>query len=144
MSATLAIHSMAGLDDVALNCFRDDGPRATCTLRPDDPPGDRFWHCETHWNAVALSSNVQVGDVSWLKAALLEKSDRYVPDTIGTVEELLSGPVVMTQDLVRQVDTAFELPNNSTYPIHPGVRDVVRSFLEGCAERGERVFTVSW
>ena len=85
---------------------------------------------------------MHVGEVSWLKAAIFEDPETFVPDTIGKISELLPDFHTITPELIEQFDAAFELPNTSSYGIKTAKRERVREFLEKHA--GEQAFTVSW
>ena len=97
------------------------------------------------------TSAVWVGEVSWLKAALLGNAEAYIPDTVAEVYEIIGEeqPTV-TEELIEKVKEAFRLPNKTAqenggycgegYSL-ANVNDVVK-FLE--KHIGWKAFTVSW
>ena len=90
------------------------------------------------------SPQIAVGEVSWLKAALLENSQTFVPDTIGAISEILDEPTRVTPEIIEKVTQAFDLPNHSDYPIpHPGLKraQVRRSLTD---HQGHYAFIISW
>lgn len=56
-----------------------------------------------------------VGQVSWLKAGLMDDSDLYIPGAIRAISNMLSEPRVLTLGLLGQMMVAFNLPDRSIY-----------------------------
>lgn len=84
---------------------------------------------------------VHVGEVSWLKAALTEDPDTYVPDVVQAVSDIVGEDLPVIDDaLISRVAGAFDVPNRTEYSVSDG-RAVVAWLHE---HRGERVFTLSW
>lgn len=85
--------------------------------------------------------NVWVGEVSWLKAALFEDDDTYIPDPIGKLSELIDdGVTTIDEKFITMVEKAFGHPNQTDYSI-ANVTEVVEFLREHI---GKRIFAVSW
>jgi hypothetical protein len=84
---------------------------------------------------------VWIGEVSWLKAALTEDEKKYVPSTVGAVEEAIGEDLpVLDDSLIERILAAFKLKNKTNYRL-ANPREVKR-FLQ--KHKGKKVFTVSW
>ena len=163
MSAEMHIHIDTGLDDAVFRCHLNNylGSQYCGLWSQVDNYGrcleqDGNYAC-WHSHVVIETPDVLIGDVSWLKAMFLPPEDggesEYVPSTIGRISELLdeqpvANPAVdpvsfptITPELIEEVDRAFDLPNESVYPIE-GKRDEVRAFLT--EHIGKRAFCISW
>lgn len=139
MAADMHIHVLEGVTEDDLRCFNAH------TL------GSKYFNlnrreCDTnydcrHWRAVLDSAQIWVGEVSWLKAMMLEATETYVPAAVGKIRELIGEDLpVIDDDLIAKVREAFESTNDTSYSI-ADVDDIVR-FLE--VHRGKKVFTISW
>lgn len=96
---------------------------------------------EETWEIVSKSPNIHVGEVSWLKAALLGENDRYVPDPIQAVSDIITDDLpVIDDELIERVRAALSLENKTGYGVSPP--DRVVAFLQ--EHKGKRAFTVSW
>lgn len=85
--------------------------------------------------------NQWVGEVSWLKAALFEDNETFIPDPIGKVNEIIGEDFPMIDDvLIASVREAMTMPNSTSYTLVSG--DEVVRFLED--HKGKRAFTISW
>jgi len=87
-------------------------------------------------------SDVWVGEVSWLKAAIFEDSKKYVPDLIEKVSELIFCDefILITDELIAKVEEALSVENSTSYRVSS--EEKVVSFLK--KHKGERSFTISW
>lgn len=56
-----------------------------------------------------------VGQVSWLKAGLMDDGDLYIPGVVRAINAMLAEPRVLTPGLRGQMMVAFNLPNRSIY-----------------------------
>lgn len=114
-----------------------------------------YKEAELNWREdyklVGGSPKIWVGEVSWLKAALFEDGDSYIPSAVATVSDLIGEELpIVDDDLIAGVRQAFDLPNNtakeggvmSGQGYHLAKADEVVAFLE--QHKGKRVFTVSW
>ncbi|MDF5756594.1 hypothetical protein [Spongiactinospora sp. TRM90649] len=139
MSADLYIHAMSGVTEEDLECFfsssfgsRWENRSQACTRPP---------RC-AHRQAVSDSPSVWIGEVSWLKAALLEDSG-YVPEPVEAVTKMIGEHLpVLDEDLRAGLLRAIAVHNQraANYRV---VRDesVVGWFDK---HMGARLFTVSW
>ena len=147
MAADLHIHVTHKIDEEAMQCFFS----STIGSKYYIDGWDDVRHCEEyrknfdckHNRIISDSRNIHVGEVSWLKAALFQDSDEFVPETVGQVADLIGDGVEITEDLVENIDKAFELPNKSIYDIDlERKRKQVVSFMRDYI--GYHAFTVSW
>jgi hypothetical protein len=87
------------------------------------------------------SPNVWVGEVSWLKAALFEDEEAFVPDAVAEVYEIIGeGLPVIDDALIEKIRTALGAQNRTGYNVTDP--DPVIRFLE--QHRGKPCFTISW
>lgn len=85
--------------------------------------------------------NVWVGEVSWLKAALFDDAEKYIPAAVETIAGLICDDCpVIDDDMISAVHAAFKVENGTSYGISEG-NDVI-DFLN--KHKGERAFTISW
>ena len=90
---------------------------------------------------VMKTKSVEVGGVSWLKAAVTEDNDTYVPLTVKTVLDLIGEDLpVLDEELLNKILEAFDEPNTTTYSLNK--KQKVEKFLK--ENMGKRLFTVSW
>lgn len=96
----------------------------------------------TAFSVIADTPNVNVGEVSWLKAALTGESDTFVPSAVGKVQALIdsSGDATITDELIEQVQAAMQLTNDTGYDVSDGNKII--EFLQ--QHKGKQAFTVSW
>lgn len=94
------------------------------------------------WRLVTNSPNIHVGEVSWLKAAVLEGGpDEFVPQAVSAVQEIIGEDLPsIDDDLIAKVREAMRLPNQTSYEMTG--ENAVLSFL--AEHKGKRAFTVSW
>jgi hypothetical protein len=92
-------------------------------------------------NKVLELPHINVGEVSWLKAAVTGDSGEFVPDPISQVSDLVNEEhPVITDDLIDGVEAALYRKNNTSYDVSkPGP---IVEFLR--QHKGKRAFTVSW
>ena len=96
--------------------------------------------CE-HWRRIEGTSNEWIGEVSWLKAALLEDEETYIPSTVQQVAGVIGEDWPVIDDaLIEKIRQAFTAENKTNYSLAEAPK--VLAFLED--HRGERAFTVSW
>ena len=139
MAADLHIHVMEGVTEDDLRCMNAH------TL------GSKYFNlgrraCDTdydcrHYRAVVDSPQIWVGEVSFLKAMLLEDTETYIPSVVQKIVNLIAEEQpVIDDDLIAGVRAAFDNPNETTYSVADV--DEVIAFLE--LHRGKKVFYVSW
>lgn len=94
--------------------------------------------------AVALISetpNVWVGEVSWLKAALFEDDETYIPNVVQAVSDIIDENLpVIDDELISKIEQVFTNGNKTSYEISSPTE--VIEFLK--KYKGLRCFTVSW
>ena len=147
MAADLQIHIADALTDDDLRCFFSshldsswfdwDGFKEGKPVRNE---------CEepfcAHWDAFHDTPSTWIGAVSWLKAALTDDTERYVPGTVERIAAMIDdrATVVIDAEFITEVGKAFEAPNNTYYSLAD--RDGVVAWLE--SHKGSRVIDVSW
>ena len=84
---------------------------------------------------------VWVGSVSWLKAAILQDAETFIPNSVGKIHEIIGEEFPVIDDaLIAKIKEALMIPNQTDYEI--GSADDVLNFLE--EHKGEKAFTISW
>ena len=85
--------------------------------------------------------DVWVGEISWLKATLLENVEKYVPSTVGQVDDIIGEELPeIDMVLMAKIEEAFNSPNETTYRL--AKKNDVLKWLS--SNKGKRVFTISW
>ena len=141
MSASMHIHSDSYISEEAIKCVMGN-TIGSKYFGYKCPLERKYGLCEKHYDDVANSDQVTVGDVSWLKAALFE-DDKYIPDTIGTINDILHDVPFLTERMAKEIDAAFGLDNESIYEnTDESVRERVKEFCK--RNIGSLVFTISW
>jgi hypothetical protein len=101
--------------------------------RQDAEDAARHWvfkSCDMTW----------IGEVSWLKADLMEDSNTYIPQTVMLVSDAIGERIpTLTPALADQIMGAFTQPNATSYRVADP--DNVRVWLD--RHMGWRLFTVS-
>lgn len=101
-------------------------------------------HTCSHHEKISNTPNIWVGEVSWLKAALYDDSETFVPSPIAKVSEIIDeknkGKALVTDEFIDDIRKALTLSNITGYTIS-NAKDVVK-FLK--KYRGKYVFTISW
>jgi hypothetical protein len=140
MSADLHIHiKSAEVTDEVLRVFFASTLGSKYFAIGDYNPEHLRW--PQAYDIVAASPNVWVGEVSWLKAALFEDGDRFVPSPVQKIHELIGENLpVLDQALYQQLLDALRLPNQTSYLVEND--HAVAKFLQ--AHFGAQLFTVSW
>lgn len=139
MAADLSIHVMLGVTEDDLRCFNAN-TLGSKYFNLNGPKCRKAYDCR-HYRAVVDSPQVWVGEVSFLKAMLLEDTETYVPSVVQKVVNLIAEEQpVIDDDLIAGVRAAFENPNETAYSV-ANVDEVI-TFLE--LHRGKQIFYVSW
>ena len=85
--------------------------------------------------------NIWIGEVSWLKAALFEDSDKYVPGPVEQIVEIIGEDFpTITEELIVKVEAAFYAPNTTKYEV-AREEDVVEFLRQ---HKGKKVVTITW
>lgn len=102
--------------------------------------GSQEW--DEAYDKVAGTPRVWIGEVSWLKASLLGDAERYIPDAVQRVTDIIGEDLPVIDDhLIAQIEQAITLPNHTAYRVVSDPKEVVE-FLR--RYKGKRCFTVSW
>jgi len=96
------------------------------------------------WALVTSTPNVWVGEVSWLKAALFEDEEKYVPGPVAKVFDIIDEHLPMIDDaLIEQIREALRVENTTSYSVNSEVtNNEVINFLQ--KHKGLRCFTINW
>ena len=136
MAADLYIHVLEDVSEEGVakfhrNCIGSKFSGTPCT--------DEEWH--DLYSRLGETPRVWVGEVSWLKAALFEDPDTFIPDPVLKVSEVVGEDFpVITDDLIERVEDALEVDNRTSYSVSKP--EPVVKFLQG--HKGKRCFTISW
>lgn len=137
MAADLHIHIFDGITEDDLRIFFSNtvGSKYFNLFGTDE---DRDYKIH---DKIANTPNIWIGEVSWLKAALLEDSDRFVPSTVERINTVIGEDLpILTEELIAEILKSFELENKTNYNL--AKREDIEKFLD--ENKGKRVFTVSW
>lgn len=100
---------------------------------------------------VGDAPSVWVGEVSWLKAALLGDDESYIPEAVEAVNSIIGEDLpVVDDEMIEKIRAALCLSNRTTRPggVHGGAGYGVSEPRDVCAfleqHRGKRAFTISW
>ena len=92
------------------------------------------------YDKFANTPRICVGEVSWLKAAIMDDEDTFVPNSVARIAELLQDVPVLTLDLLDEIKEALQFENTTSYSTSS-----TGSIIEFLQEHiGKRVFTISW
>lgn len=147
MAADLHIHVFADddLTEEDLKCFFHNtlgskwGPSSFASIFDEEPCENKF-KCE-HGKRIHKTKYIWIGEVSWLKAALLEDGKTFIPETVGEVSDIIGEELpIITDDLIERVKKAFDLPNITGYSLAK-VEDVLKFLTK---HKGKKAFTISW
>lgn len=112
------------IDDVSLNEIDSVQDFRRVPLRYDE-------------DAVYNAPGTYIGEVSWMKAAIFENSERYIPTTVELISALVGKNLPeITDEFIDEVRKAFDEPNTTSYGLAD--RDTVIAFL--AEHKGSRVF----
>lgn len=93
------------------------------------------------YDRIANGASIWVGEVSWLKAALLDDAGTYIPDVVDHVQTVVGEDFpAVTEDLIAELRKGFVLPNSTSYDV--SAWEKVETFLR--EHMGQQLFTVSW
>lgn len=94
---------------------------------------------------IVETPNVWVGEVSWLKGALFDNPDKFIPSAVEAVYDVIGEELpVIDDELIAKIHESLNLDNNTSYSVVDGsdVDNPVIKFLK--EHKGLRCFTVSW
>jgi hypothetical protein len=169
MAADLHIHIFEDIDEKDMEIFfcTTVGSKWSPTTKvmksiPPDISKDKYYESETfrklfdeatvktdkldkRWSEtcskMSKTPNIWIGEVSWLKAALFDDNERYIPDPVSAVNNIIGEDLpVIDDELVSKIVTALGLENKTSYAVTEPIE--VKQFLE--KHKGKRVFAISW
>lgn len=147
MAADLHIHIFKGITEKDLAIFKSH------TL------GSKYfgkynlsWEEEQKINdKIYKTPSVWIGEVSWLKAALTDDNETFIPNAVGDITDIVGEDLPVIDDaFIEKIMEAFKQPNNTAkdggvwggegYSLaNP---QEVKAFLE--KYKGKKVFEISW
>lgn len=136
MSADLHIHIFEGVTEKDLarffsNVLGSKHFNKYPDLSWDDPINDKIME----------TPNIWVGSVSWLKAMILGDSEKYIPEPVNAIHELVGEDLPVIDDaFIDKADKAMKGENKTCYALG-GAEDVLAFLRE---HKGKQVFTISW
>jgi hypothetical protein len=81
---------------------------------------------------------IEVGEVSWINAALLRRPDIYIPGPIAILDDMIGdGFPVIDDAFIEAAERAFEAPNTTQYRLNDPA--FVIAFLR--EHKGKKCFT---
>ncbi|MBA7694851.1 hypothetical protein ES703_103466 [subsurface metagenome] len=88
------------------------------------------------------SSQIWVGEVSWLKAGLTGDKKTYVPDIVHEIHGIIGEDFpVINEDLIEKVEAAYDkCVNKTSYEVEK--KKKITDFLK--EHKGEKACTISW
>lgn len=83
----------------------------------DDPPPNAisFEDASSVITRLCAYPHVEVGQVSWLKAALFEQHERYIPGPVERCAQIIGDGVLLSDGMAKAITVAFNVPNRSVY-----------------------------
>lgn len=94
-----------------------------------------------HYQKIANTPSVWVGEVSWLKSCVFEDAETFVPNPVLRMFELVGEELpVIDDEFIAKAKEAFSVENQTEYLIAKW-EELESFFLE---HKGKQVFTVSW
>jgi hypothetical protein len=148
MGADLHIHIFEGITEDDLRAMKSSTLGSKYFNLHDNMPWEEK---KKVYERIDNTPNIWIGEVSWLKAGLMEDADTFIPNTVGDIAELVGEELPTIDDeFIEKVVKAFDQPNNTAK--EDGVwngkgysladPNEVKDFLE--QHRGKKVFQISW
>lgn len=136
MAADLHIHVYEGIDESDMAQFFSNSmgskwfnPVTNSTSQPG-------------WERVAHTPGIWIGEVSWLKAMLFEDNEKFVPNPVAEISELIGEDLPeLTEELAQKIRFALQRANQTSYSIR-SVDDKLEAFF--AEHMGKKLFTISW
>lgn len=137
MAADLHIHAYVGLTEDDLREFFSHtlGSKWFNLSRRQGDEWDRAYE------KIMNAPNIWVGEVSWLKAALTEDPETFVPPVVQQVHDLIGEDLPILDEALRdKIVAAFGAKNGTGYGV------ASQKEVEGWLNEhiGQKLFTVSW
>lgn len=146
MSADLHIHAMTDemtIDD--LKCFfsKNLGSKYFSGFFSDGPCRENKLADCSHWQKIIKSPQIWIGEVSWLKQALMgERDGEYVPDAVQAVHDLIGEDLPVLDANLRAKILKAAIPKEP-HPFYQTTKsEELPLWLK--ENEGRTLFTVSW
>ena len=140
MAADLHIHVLEGITENDLQIFNSNTFGSKYFDLSRMQPSSEEW--DKVYDKISDAPNIWIGEVSWLKAALCDDAEQFVPDSVAMIHELIGEDLpVLNDELIAKILKAMGLKNETSYGIEDG-EDDIQKFLQ--KHKGKKVFTVSW
>lgn len=137
MAADLHIHVLEGATEADIAVFNAHslGSKHFTWAPVNEQDEDRAS------KSVTSTPSVWIGEVSWLKAALFDDAETFIPGPVQAIQELIGEDLpVLDAALEAKIIAALEGANSTSYSL--AKPDEVRAFLKD--HHGKRLFTISW
>lgn len=96
---------------------------------------------EPLYDKTSNDGNIWVGEVSWLKAALFEDDETFIPNAVGAISEIIGEDLPVIDDgLIARISEALQLENTTSYSLANAQK--ILDWLN--QNRGRKVYTISW
>lgn len=90
---------------------------------------------------ISETSNVWIGEVSWLKAGVTDDPGTFIPPTVMQIHEVMDGEFPVVDDtFIEKICATFQAENPTSYSLN--TVDKVRAFLT--QHKGKQAFSISW
>lgn len=141
MGADLHIHVLTDeFTEEHLKAFQSN----TLGTKWFNPGYNKQFEKENNCNLLSMCSatpSVHVGECSFLKAALFEDNDTFIPDPLGEISDLIGEDLpIITDELIEKAKSALDMENRTQYSMNSA--DNIIKFLED--HKGDRAFTIAW
>lgn len=142
MAADLHIHVMRGVTEADIALFFQD-TLGSKHFKPELLFRQRSLNeMDREFTKMHDTPNIWIGEVSWLKAAVFNDPDAFIPNVVLMVHEAIGEDLpVLDEVLLEKLRSAFDaVGGGSGYSIAewPKVEEFLRQHM------GERLFTISW
>lgn len=139
MGADLHIHIFEGITEDDLRIFFSNHLGSKYL----DLHNNLSWEdAQPAHDRVSETPNIWIGEISWLKAVVLDDAETFVPGPVAKIYELIGEDLPVLDDkLIKEILEALKIENKTSYSVEDK-EDDIKSFLE--KHKGKKVFTVSW
>lgn len=138
MAADLKIHVFEGITEEDLKVFSSDtlgSKHFSFGVKTDWDAWDQVYY------KIAATPSVSLGEVSWLKAAIFEDGEKYVPQALELIQRIIGEDLpIIDNELIEKIVEALDTDNKTGYSLTNA--EPVKKFLK--THKGKKVFTVSW
>lgn len=139
MAADLHIHIFEGLTEEDMKIFFSNTIGSKYFDEESTEKTENLY--DQTYDKIAKTSSIWVGEVSWLKAALFEDSENFIPSTVEHIDKVIGEDLpIIDDELITKIISAFDLENKTRYEL--AKKEEIENFLIN--NKGKRIFTVSW